>query len=77
MAAQPGLPTLLGDGAVAQPAIDPPMVIVAGLALPSFRDGPGLLDCQHADQAELVAERVLHDRPVDGRPFPSYECGRG
>ncbi len=29
------------------------MVIVAGLALPSFRDGPGLLDCQQADRLDL------------------------
>ncbi len=41
------------------------MVIVARLTLPGFKDGPGLLHCQHPDEAELVAERVLHDRLVD------------
>ncbi len=47
------------------------MVIVTGLTLPCFLDGPTLIGCQEADEAELVPEWVLHDRPVEAGGSPT------
>jgi hypothetical protein len=43
------------------------MAVVAVLALAGLGNGSRFFGCEDAHQAKLVAERVLHDRPVDRR----------
>ena len=51
--------------------------VVVVVARSGVLDGLGLLFGQHADQAELVAERVLHDRPVDLRDLARERARTG
>jgi hypothetical protein len=51
--------------------------IVAVAEPPSLGNGVAFVLAEHPDEAELVAEGVLGDRPVDARFLPGKEPGRG